>query len=61
MNWNYVEVSCHGPVTVAERSEACIVFARPEAGIVGSNPLRACMCSVCVFVCLCIGRDLATS
>jgi hypothetical protein len=25
------------PVTVAERSKACIVFARLEAGIVGSN------------------------
>jgi hypothetical protein len=25
------------PVTVAERSKACIVFARSEAGIVGSN------------------------
>jgi hypothetical protein len=27
-------------VTVAERSEACTVFARPEAGIVGSNPTQ---------------------
>jgi hypothetical protein len=26
------------PVTVAERSEACTVFARSEAGTVGSNP-----------------------
>jgi hypothetical protein len=26
------------PVTVAERSKACTVFARSEAGIVGSNP-----------------------
>jgi hypothetical protein len=25
------------PVTVAERSEACTLFARSEAGIVGSN------------------------
>jgi hypothetical protein len=25
------------PVTVAERSKTCTVFARPEAGIVGSN------------------------
>jgi hypothetical protein len=25
------------PVTVAERSKACTVFARSEAGIVGSN------------------------
>jgi hypothetical protein len=28
------------PVTVAERSEACNVFARSEAGIVGSNPTQ---------------------
>jgi hypothetical protein len=26
------------PVTVAERSKACIVFARSEARILGSNP-----------------------
>jgi hypothetical protein len=26
------------PVTVAERSKACTVFARSEAAIVGSNP-----------------------
>jgi hypothetical protein len=26
------------PVTVAERCRACTVFARSEAGIVGSNP-----------------------
>jgi hypothetical protein len=28
------------PVTVAERSKACIVFARSEAGIMGSNPTQ---------------------
>jgi hypothetical protein len=28
------------PVTVAERSKASIVFARSEAGIVGSNPTQ---------------------
>jgi hypothetical protein len=28
------------PVTVAERSKACTVFARSEAGIVGSNPTQ---------------------
>jgi hypothetical protein len=28
------------PVTVAERSGACTVFARSEAGIVGSNPTQ---------------------
>jgi hypothetical protein len=28
------------PVTVAERSVACIVFARSEAGIMGLNPTQ---------------------
>jgi hypothetical protein len=28
------------PVTVAERSEACTVFARSEAAIMGSNPTQ---------------------
>jgi hypothetical protein len=28
------------PVTVAESSKACTVFARSEAGIVGSNPIQ---------------------
>jgi hypothetical protein len=28
------------PVTVAERSKACTVFARSEAGTVGSNPTQ---------------------
>jgi hypothetical protein len=28
------------PVTVVERSKACTVFARSEAGIVGSNPTQ---------------------
>jgi hypothetical protein len=28
------------PVTVAERSMACTVFARSEAGIVRSNPTQ---------------------
>jgi hypothetical protein len=28
------------PVTVAERSKACTVFARSKAGIVGSNPTQ---------------------
>jgi hypothetical protein len=31
-------VSSQEPVTVAERSKACYVFARLEAGIMGSNP-----------------------
>jgi hypothetical protein len=29
------------PVTVTERSKACTVFARSEAGLVGSNPIPA--------------------
>jgi hypothetical protein len=28
------------PVTVAEQSKACTVFARSEPGIVGSNPTQ---------------------
>jgi hypothetical protein len=28
------------PVTVAERSKACTVFARSEAGILGSSPTQ---------------------
>jgi hypothetical protein len=28
------------PVTVAEPSKACTLFARSEAGIVGSNPTQ---------------------
>jgi hypothetical protein len=58
------------PVTVAERSKACTVFARSEAGIVGSNHSQGmvvvfvCVC-VCVCVrarvlqCLCTGNGLA--
>jgi hypothetical protein len=35
-----VKVMETSPVTVAERSKACTVFARSEAGIVGSNPTQ---------------------
>jgi hypothetical protein len=42
------------PVTVAERSEACTVLARSEAGIVGSNSTQGmdvwCICVYSVFV-----------
>jgi hypothetical protein len=43
------------PVTVAERSKACIVFARSEAGIVGfeSHSGHGSLMCVCVFLCLC--------
>jgi hypothetical protein len=53
------------PVTVAERSKASTVFARSEAGIVGSNSTQGmdvwCMCLFCVCVVLCLGKGLATS
>jgi hypothetical protein len=53
-------------VTVADRSEACTVFARSKAGIVGSNPTQGmdvwCVCGFfCVCVVLCLVRGLATS
>jgi hypothetical protein len=39
------------PVTVAERSKACTVFARSQAGIVGSNPtLGTDVWCLCAFV-----------
>jgi hypothetical protein len=44
------------PVTVAGRSKACTVFARSEAGIVGSNPTQG-MDVWCVYAfILCLGR-----
>jgi hypothetical protein len=36
----YIYICVFMPVTVAERSKACTVFARYEAGIVGSNPTQ---------------------
>jgi hypothetical protein len=39
------------PVTVAERSKACTVFARSEPGIIGSNPTQG-MDVWCLFVCV---------
>jgi hypothetical protein len=49
------------PVTVAERSEACTVFAHSEAGIVDSNPTQGTdVWYVFVFI-LCLGRGLASS
>jgi hypothetical protein len=50
------------PVTVAERSKACTVFARSEAGIAGSKTTQGMdVWCVCVFLCLCTGRALETS
>jgi hypothetical protein len=52
------------PVTVAEQSKAYTVFARSEAGIVGSSPTQCmygvCMCLFSIYVVLCLGRGLAT-
>jgi hypothetical protein len=36
----WVALIIHEPVTVAERSRACTVFARLETGIMGSNPTQ---------------------
>jgi hypothetical protein len=63
-NYNALQITM--PVTVAERSKACTVFARSEAEIVSSNPTKAWMFGVCrrlfcVCVILCLGRDLVTS
>jgi hypothetical protein len=48
------------PVTTAERSKACTVFARSQAGIVGSNRTQGiedwCLC-VCAFLCACVPVD----
>jgi hypothetical protein len=40
INLNYLEIIHEGPVTVAERSKTCTLFARSEAGIVGSNHIQ---------------------
>jgi hypothetical protein len=48
------------PVTLAAGSEARTVFARSDAGIVGSNPTQG-MHLFCVCVVLCLDRGLATS
>jgi hypothetical protein len=48
---------------VAARSKAETVFARSNAGIVGSNPAQGmdvCVLLFCVCVALCVGRSLAT-
>jgi hypothetical protein len=54
------------PVTVAERSKACTVFARSEAVIVGSNLTQGMnvwyvYAFFCVCVVLCLDSGLATS
>jgi hypothetical protein len=63
---NFKAYEAYGPVTVTARSKAWTVFARSNAGIVGSNPtqgmdvLCVCMCLFCVCVVLCLGSGLAT-
>jgi hypothetical protein len=43
------------PVTVTVRSKAYTVFARPEAGIVGSNPIQGMdVWYVCAFFYVCV-------
>jgi hypothetical protein len=51
------------PITVVARSKASTLFARSNAGIVGSNPTQGMDISVrlfCVCVVLCVGSGLAT-
>jgi hypothetical protein len=51
------------PITVAAHSMAWTVFARSNAGIVGSNPpqdMDVCVRLFCVCVVLCVGTGLAT-
>jgi hypothetical protein len=48
-----------GPITVAARSEAWTIFARSNAGVVGSNPTQGM--GVCLpLFCVCVGSGLAT-
>jgi hypothetical protein len=50
------------PITVAVWSKAGTVFARSNAGIVGSNHTQdmvVCVCLFCVSVVLCVGSGLA--
>jgi hypothetical protein len=51
------------PITVAARSKAWTVFARSNAGIVGSNPtsgMDICLGLFCICIVLCVGSGLAT-
>jgi hypothetical protein len=50
-------------ISMAARSKAWTVFARSNAGIVGSNPtlgVDVCMRLFCVYVILCVGSGLVT-
>jgi hypothetical protein len=56
------------PVTISARSKASTLFARSDAGMVGSNPTQGmdvwcvcvCMRLFCVCVVLYVGSGLAT-
>jgi hypothetical protein len=51
------------PIRIAARSKARILFARSNAGIVGSNPtqgMEISALSFCVCVVLCVGTGFAT-
>jgi hypothetical protein len=56
-------LNCDLPITVTVRSKAWTAFARPNAGIVGSNPIQGvdvCVCVYSVFVLSCVVSGLAT-
>jgi hypothetical protein len=48
------------PITVAARSRARTVFARSNAGIVGSNPTQGIDVFLCVYFVFVFGSGLAT-
>jgi hypothetical protein len=56
-------ISQEKPITVAAWSETSTVFARSNAGVVGSNPTRGMAISLrlfCACTVLCVGSGLAT-
>jgi hypothetical protein len=45
----------HKPVTVAEQSKACTVYARSEPGFMGSNPTKGMdVWCLCVYAFFCV-------
>jgi hypothetical protein len=55
--WKVSLVNFQWPITMAARSKVRTVFARPNTGIVGSNPawgMDICMCFYSVFVLSCV-------
>jgi hypothetical protein len=40
------------PITVADRSEGCLVFYSTNTGIMGSNPFRGTDICLCFFLCV---------